>query len=330
MNSAASQSSRAGCVGGWPLRPKSKTLGTSAWPKCRSQTWLTATRAVSGLSRSAIHRARASRRPVLVAGYVVTGARRVGGRRRRLQRPPRPSSAPARRSSTCFAGAGRFARRRPRAALPAAQRACCRASSDGAPGAAPCAAAFAAAWSTLRRLRPGRLQRLDLQHRLEGGVPARPTSQLDVGLRQRRAGAAPRRAPAAAAASGFGRDHGAQRRRRAAVSGRLRLVDLRAGCAASVSSVDERPPVRVVGVARQRRPASTSNSPPSASGTPGGSGVLSGVRSSPRMKGTSARRGRRRRRAAGRPSSCRASRAGGRCGRGAARRWPGPGSTPSA
>ena len=68
MSSTASQSSSAGWVGGLPLRPKSNTVGTSGVPKCRIQMWLTATRAVSGLSRSAIQRARASRRPVLVAG----------------------------------------------------------------------------------------------------------------------------------------------------------------------------------------------------------------------------------------------------------------------
>ena len=51
MNSTASQSSSAGCVGALPLRPKSKTVATSGAPKCRSQMWLTATRAVSGLSR---------------------------------------------------------------------------------------------------------------------------------------------------------------------------------------------------------------------------------------------------------------------------------------
>ena len=68
MNSAASQSSRAGWLGGCPLRPKSNTVGTIALPKCRSQRWFIATRAVSGLLGSAIQRARASRRPLLVAG----------------------------------------------------------------------------------------------------------------------------------------------------------------------------------------------------------------------------------------------------------------------
>src|SRR5262249_16328831 len=73
INSAASQSSSAGCDGGRPLRPKSDTVGTIAWPKWRIQIWLTATRAVSGLCVSAIHRARASRRPELSAGYDFTG-----------------------------------------------------------------------------------------------------------------------------------------------------------------------------------------------------------------------------------------------------------------
>ena len=67
---AARPASRArrGASGGVPLRPKSNTDGTSGVPKCRIQIWLTATRAVSGLSGSVIQRARASRRPVLVAG----------------------------------------------------------------------------------------------------------------------------------------------------------------------------------------------------------------------------------------------------------------------
>ena len=68
ISSAASQSSSAGCDGGWPLRPKSFTVGTIARPKWRPQMWLTATRAVSGFDSSAIQRAKASRRPVLVAG----------------------------------------------------------------------------------------------------------------------------------------------------------------------------------------------------------------------------------------------------------------------
>src|SRR5262245_19282837 len=71
INSTASQSRRAGCEGGLPLRPKSKTDGTSGAPKCRIQMWLIAARAVRGFSRLATHCARASRRPVLVAGYTV-------------------------------------------------------------------------------------------------------------------------------------------------------------------------------------------------------------------------------------------------------------------
>src|SRR5438309_6215292 len=46
----------------------SKTVGTSGLPKWRIQTWLTATRAVSGCRGSVIHFARAERRPVLVVG----------------------------------------------------------------------------------------------------------------------------------------------------------------------------------------------------------------------------------------------------------------------
>ena len=51
-----------------PLRPKSKTVGTRGEPEWCIQIWLTATRAVSGLSGSVIQRASASRRPVLVVG----------------------------------------------------------------------------------------------------------------------------------------------------------------------------------------------------------------------------------------------------------------------
>ena len=71
-----------------------ETVGTRGVPKCRSQMWLTATRAVSGFSRSAIQRARASRRPVLV-GRVDRG--RAGRRQRR------PRHAPGRhvRSAAC-------------------------------------------------------------------------------------------------------------------------------------------------------------------------------------------------------------------------------------
>ena len=47
------------------LRPKSYIEATSGSPKCRAQTWLTATRAVKGFRRSTIQRASASRRPVL-------------------------------------------------------------------------------------------------------------------------------------------------------------------------------------------------------------------------------------------------------------------------
>src|SRR5262252_8568096 len=68
MNSAASQSSSSGCVGGAPLRPKSKTLGTIGLPKCLAQMWLTATRAGNGLRQSVNQVASAVRRPVLVRG----------------------------------------------------------------------------------------------------------------------------------------------------------------------------------------------------------------------------------------------------------------------
>src|SRR5262245_47290181 len=68
MNTAASQTSSAGWVGGWPRPPKFSTEGTRPAPKWRIQIWLTATGAVRGFSRSVSQRARARRRPVLVAG----------------------------------------------------------------------------------------------------------------------------------------------------------------------------------------------------------------------------------------------------------------------
>ncbi len=76
INSTASQSSSSGCVGAAPLRPKSWVVATSGVPKCQRQMWLTATRAVSGLARSVIQRARAARRPVLL--------RRIDGAERRV------------------------------------------------------------------------------------------------------------------------------------------------------------------------------------------------------------------------------------------------------
>ena len=68
LSSAASQSSKPGIVGGFPLRPKSNTDGTSGVSKWCIQIWLIAIRAVSGLSGWVIQRASARRRPVLVAG----------------------------------------------------------------------------------------------------------------------------------------------------------------------------------------------------------------------------------------------------------------------
>ena len=68
ISSTASQSSSSGWVGRLPLRPKSKTVATSGAWKCRTQMWLTATRAVSGLSRLAIQPASAAPRPVLCVG----------------------------------------------------------------------------------------------------------------------------------------------------------------------------------------------------------------------------------------------------------------------
>ncbi len=51
ISSTASQSSKAGWVGGLPLTPKSNSVGTRGVPKCRIQIWLMATRAVSGFLR---------------------------------------------------------------------------------------------------------------------------------------------------------------------------------------------------------------------------------------------------------------------------------------
>ena len=90
MSSAASQSRSSGWAGGLPLRPKSKTVGTSGDPKWRVQIWLTATRAVSGLRRSVIHLASACRRPLLRGGkaprVVLRGEQEAG--RRPLRRRP--------------------------------------------------------------------------------------------------------------------------------------------------------------------------------------------------------------------------------------------------
>src|SRR5689334_2656577 len=81
MNSLASQSSNCGWLGGLLARPKSCGVGTSAWPKWRSQIWFAATRAVSGLFVLATQRAKARRRPVLVLGNfsVVRGLNFVSG-----------------------------------------------------------------------------------------------------------------------------------------------------------------------------------------------------------------------------------------------------------
>ena len=87
--SAPPRASRAGrgASAGLPLRPKSKTVGTSGAPKWRIQMWLTATRAASGLSRLVTQFASAVRRPVLVAGYVVRDRRVL--RRRLVEVRPR-------------------------------------------------------------------------------------------------------------------------------------------------------------------------------------------------------------------------------------------------
>src|SRR6266478_2207710 len=60
-NSAASQSSSSGCVGGEPWAPKSFSVSTRPRPKYCCQRRLTVTRAVSGLAGSTIQRARSRR-----------------------------------------------------------------------------------------------------------------------------------------------------------------------------------------------------------------------------------------------------------------------------
>ena len=54
--------------GRFAVHAEVETVGTSGVPKWRSQMWLIATRAASGLSGEVIQRASAVRRPVLVAG----------------------------------------------------------------------------------------------------------------------------------------------------------------------------------------------------------------------------------------------------------------------
>ena len=61
MNSAASQSSSSGWVGLSPCVPKSSEVRTRPRPKNSCHMRLTATRAVSGLLRETIQRARPSR-----------------------------------------------------------------------------------------------------------------------------------------------------------------------------------------------------------------------------------------------------------------------------
>ena len=67
MNSTANQSSSAGCVGGTPCEPKSFSVCTIPRPKKCCHMRLTATRARSGLFRSATQRAKSSRSPFVLA-----------------------------------------------------------------------------------------------------------------------------------------------------------------------------------------------------------------------------------------------------------------------
>ena len=61
MNHAANQSSRPGCDGRSPSRPKLSVVATNPRPKCQRHTRFTITRAVSGFFLSAIHWAKANR-----------------------------------------------------------------------------------------------------------------------------------------------------------------------------------------------------------------------------------------------------------------------------
>ena len=82
-NSQASQSSSSGWVGQAPCEPKSSSVVTSPWPKTSFQSRLTITRATSGLSRAASHRARSRR----VSRRSLTRERgQKGGHRRRHHR----------------------------------------------------------------------------------------------------------------------------------------------------------------------------------------------------------------------------------------------------
>ena len=58
----------AGYTEGAELPVHLRKVATSGLPKCHDQMWLITTRAVSGLSRLAIQRASAVRRPVLLVG----------------------------------------------------------------------------------------------------------------------------------------------------------------------------------------------------------------------------------------------------------------------
>ena len=69
-NQIANQSSNSGCDGRAPMEPKLLGVATMPFPKCCCQIRLTMTRAVSVLSRLAIHLASAKRRPPVDSGTV--------------------------------------------------------------------------------------------------------------------------------------------------------------------------------------------------------------------------------------------------------------------
>ena len=78
ISSTASQSSSSAFTGDAPLTPKLNTVATKGSPKCRIHSWFAATTAVSGLLRSAIHRASA-RAPARAGGRIELIERRIIG-----------------------------------------------------------------------------------------------------------------------------------------------------------------------------------------------------------------------------------------------------------
>src|SRR3978361_866898 len=86
-NRRARWSRSAGWLGRSPILPKLLGVATSPRPKWCSQTRLTITRAVSGLSGLAMARARSSRPLPLVAKGAAPSGERTGGNRRGASGP---------------------------------------------------------------------------------------------------------------------------------------------------------------------------------------------------------------------------------------------------